>query len=194
MKHIILPLVILSALLLTGCGFGSPTQNPTSTPTPALMIRVPSPTSASFPSPSPRPTIEPTISVSATVTATDTVTVTIPTATPTPASVSELPDPSSYSWPLVASGLDKPEGLVNAGDGSGRLFVIEQGGLIRVLKDGVLLPTPFLDLTKKVSCCGEKGLLGLAFHPKYVDNGYFFVDYTETVNNQLYTVVSRYND
>jgi glucose/arabinose dehydrogenase len=193
MKHIILPLVILSALLLTGCGFGSPTQNPTSTPTPALMIRVPSPTSASFPSPSPRPTIEPTISVSATVTATDTVTVTIPTATPTPASVSELPDPSSYSWQLVASGLDKPEGLVNAGDGSGRLFVIEQGGLIRVLKDGVLLPTPFLDLTKKVSCCGEKGLLGLAFHPKYVDNGYFFVDYTETVNNQLYTVVSRYN-
>ena len=91
------------------------------------------------------------------------------------------------------SGLDKPEGLVNAGDGSGRLFIIEQGGLVRILKDGALLPTPFLDLTQKVDCCGERGLLGLVFHPKYLENGYFYVNYTEKVNNKLYTVISRFS-
>ncbi len=118
-----------------------------------------------------------------------------PTPTPTPVTVSELPDPSGYTWQLTVAGLDKPEGLVNAGDGSGRLFIIEQAGLVRILilKEGILLPTPFLDLTSKVSCCGEKGLLGLAFHPKYLENGYFYVDYTENVNNQLYTVISRFS-
>jgi glucose/arabinose dehydrogenase len=106
--------------------------------------------------------------------------------------VSELPDPSRYSWQPVVSGLNQPEGLVNAGDGSGRLFILEQGGLIRILKDGALLPTPFLDLTKKVVCCGERGLLGLVFHPKYAENSLFYVYYTENVNNQLYTVIARY--
>ena len=67
-----------------------------------------------------------------------------------PITVSELPDPSGYSWQKVVSGLNQPEGLVNAGDGSGRLFILEQAGLIRILKDGALLPTPFLDLTDKV--------------------------------------------
>jgi glucose/arabinose dehydrogenase len=107
--------------------------------------------------------------------------------------VSELPNPSSYSWQKVVSGLNLPEGLVNAGDGSGRLFILEQGGLVRILKDGILLASPFLDLTKQVVCCGERGLLGLVFHPNYAKNGYFYVDYTEKVNNHLYTVVARYD-
>jgi glucose/arabinose dehydrogenase len=107
--------------------------------------------------------------------------------------VSELPDPSGYSWQEVVSGLKQPEGLVNAGDGSDRLFILEQGGLIRILKDGALLPTPFLDLTNKVICCGERGLLGLAFHPKYAENGFFYVDYTEKANSRLYTIIARYN-
>ena len=107
--------------------------------------------------------------------------------------MSELPDPSGYSWQEVVSGLDQPEGLMNAGDGSGRLFIVEQGGLILILKDGALLPTPFLDLTQKVDCCGERGLLGLVFHPKYSENGFFYVDYTEKTGNQLYTVIARYS-
>jgi len=94
---------------------------------------------------------------------------------------------------MVVSGLEKPEGLDNAGDGSGRMFIVEQGGLILILKDGELLATPFLDLTQKVSCCGERGLLGLAFHPKYAENGYLYLDYTETESNQLYTVIARYS-
>ena len=107
--------------------------------------------------------------------------------------VSVLPDPSGYSWQMVVDGLNSPEGMVNAGDGSGRLFIVEQAGLIRILKDGALLGTPFLDLTSKVDCCGERGLLGLAFHPKYSENGFFYINYTERVNNKLYTVIARYN-
>ena len=187
MKPIFLPLAFLSVIILAGCSFGVPTQVPTSKPTAALIIRVPTPSMAA--SPSPLPTLEPTLFVTATLTGT----VTLPTPTPTPVTVSELPDPAGYSWQMVVDGLERPEGLVNAGDGSGRLFIVEQGGLIRILKDGALLATPFLDLTQKVSCCGERGLLGLAFHPKYIENGYFYVDYTETLNNQLYTVISRYS-
>jgi glucose/arabinose dehydrogenase len=92
----------------------------------------------------------------------------------------------------VLSGLTQPEGLVNAGDGSGRLFILEQAGLIRILKDGALLPAPFLDLTQKVECCGEKGLLGLAFHPDFSENGYLFVDFTEKQVRKLYTIIARY--
>lgn len=188
MKRFIFPFVIISAFILAGCG-SQETPIPTQTPTQGLIIRVPTPTGEA--SETPRPTIEPTLSVTVPLTAT--VTVIIPTPTPTPVTVTELPDPSGYTWHLVVSGLDKPEGLANAGDNSGRLFIIEQAGLVRILQDGNLLTAPFLDLTMNVSCCGEQGLLGLAFHPKYRENGLFYVDYTEKVGNQLYTVISRFN-
>lgn len=184
MKHFISPLVLFFVIGLTGCSVDTKTPIPSNTPTQGLIIRVATPTPG--PIPSPRPTRAPTLS------ATNTVTATIPIATSTPFTVVELPNASGYSWQVVASGLDKPTGLVNAGDGTGRLFIIEQGGLIRILIDGKVLSSPFLDLTTKVTCCGEQGLLGLAFHPNYVENGFFYVDYTEKINNQLYTVVSRF--
>lgn len=187
MKHKIALLSILLSLVIGGCSLGTPTPIPTSTPTVGRFIRVSSPTYHA--STTPRRTLEPTVEI------TTTATITIPTLTPTPVpiTVSELPDPSGYSWEIIANGLDKPEGLEIPGDGSGRLFIVEQGGLIRILKDGAILPTPFLDLTQKVDCCGERGLLGLAFHPRYAENGYFYVDYTEKEGTQLYTVVARYN-
>jgi glucose/arabinose dehydrogenase len=83
--------------------------------------------------------------------------------------------------PVVSSGLSSPIGIVNAGDGSGRLFVLEQPGRIRIVKGTQLLATPFLDITSLTGCssgCGERGLLGLAFHPSYATNGRFFVYYT----------------
>jgi glucose/arabinose dehydrogenase len=86
--------------------------------------------------------------------------------------------------------LDQPVGLVNAGDGSGRLFILEQAGRIRVVQDGNLLPDPFLDITDRVSCCGERGLLGLAFHPDYKQNGQFYINYTDLNGN---TVIARYH-
>jgi hypothetical protein len=71
-----------------------------------------------------------------------------------------------------------------------RLFVVEQTGRIRMLKDDVMLAAPFLDLSTVVSCCGERGLLGLAFHPQYTTNGLFYVYYTNTSGD---TRVMRYH-
>src|SRR5687768_15738289 len=86
------------------------------------------------------------------------------------------PNPS-YDWIEIANGFKNPLYLTHAGDGSERLFVVEQGGLIRILQNGAVLEKPFLDLTTLVSRDGsEQGLLGLAFHPSYTDNGKFFVN------------------
>ncbi len=83
---------------------------------------------------------------------------------------------------VVAAGIVGPPHLTNAGDGSGRLFIADQAGLVRIVKNGVLLPRPFLDLTDRIVAVNpgfdERGLLGLAFHPDYVHNGRFFVRYS----------------
>ena len=79
----------------------------------------------------------------------------------------------------VATGLSKPLLVTNAGDGSGRLFVVEQTGAIRIIKGGTLLAAPFLDLSASVSGGTEQGLLGLAFHPSYKANGRLYVSYTD---------------
>lgn len=81
----------------------------------------------------------------------------------------------------VATSLSGPIGIVNAGDGSNRVFIIEQEGIIRILDtdSGLVLGTPFLDISGLVDDSGnEQGLLGLAFHPDYENNGLFFVYYT----------------
>lgn len=80
--------------------------------------------------------------------------------------------------PLVAGGLDRPLYVTTANDNSGRLFIVEQAGRIRVLRRGVLEARPFLDITSRVLDGGERGLLGLAFHPRFASNGRFFVNYT----------------
>jgi glucose/arabinose dehydrogenase len=86
----------------------------------------------------------------------------------------------------VASGLAYPVEIAHAGDGSGRLFVVEVEGTIRIVKDGVVQPTAFLDLTERVASGGESGLLGLAFEPGYgsLAEKRFFVFYT-MVDNSL---------
>jgi len=90
---------------------------------------------------------------------------------------------------LFATGFDNPVNLQNAGDD--RLFVVEQAGLIKILNsDGTTNATPFLDISGQVSCCGERGLLGLAFHPDYANNGFFFVNYTDNSGD---TQVSRFS-
>jgi glucose/arabinose dehydrogenase len=187
MKPLFGMISFLCVIFLTGCSVETTTPIPTNTPTAARFIRVATPTFAA--SRTPRITLEPTIELTATLA------ITVPTLTPTPIpiTVSELPNPSGYSWEMVVDGLDKPEGLDTAGDGSGRLFIVEQGGLVRIFKDGAILSVPFLDLTQKVNCCGEKGLLGLVFHPRYGENGYFYVDYIEKEGSQLYSVIARYN-
>jgi len=80
---------------------------------------------------------------------------------------------------LVASGLQEPTDVQSAGDRS-RLFVVERAGRIRVLRQGALLPAPFLDISDRVmsGVTQEQGLLGLAFHPRFAENGRFYVNYT----------------
>lgn len=82
------------------------------------------------------------------------------------------------NFELFAAGLSRPLGIEDAGDGSGRLFIVLQGGQIVIYDGAQMLETPFLDITSRVACCGERGLLGLAFHPNFEQNGYFYVDYT----------------
>jgi glucose/arabinose dehydrogenase len=91
----------------------------------------------------------------------------------------------------VVKGLNQPLGLVHAGDGSGRLFIVEQTGTIRIYQDGVLIDKPFLDLTDRVTSGDETGLLGLAFHPKFSENHRLFVNYTSPVGG-LHTVISEF--
>lgn len=90
---------------------------------------------------------------------------------------------------LFASGVSEPTEMVHAGDS--RLFVTEQGGLIKILNaDGTINATPFLNVSSLLaSAGGERGLLGLAFHPDYANNGYFFINYTNTSGD---TVIARY--
>ena len=79
---------------------------------------------------------------------------------------------------VVVSGLEAPL-FVTAPARDPRLFVLEQGGRIRIVENGRLRPEPFLDLRARASSGGERGLLGLAFHPKYASNGTFFVNFTD---------------
>jgi glucose/arabinose dehydrogenase len=88
----------------------------------------------------------------------------------------------SFEVVEVASGLDQPLALVPA-PGTRDLFVVEQPGRIRILRGRRVLPEVFLDVTGRVSSGGERGLLGLAFHPGYAENGRFFVHYTDTEGN-----------
>jgi glucose/arabinose dehydrogenase len=109
---------------------------------------------------------------------------------PASSSVQVFPDPEGYRWELVAEGLSSPVGVTHAGDGSGRLFVIEQAGTIRIVQDSQVLSNPFLDIHERVNDDGnERGLLGLAFHPNYAENGYFFVNYTGDSGD---TFISRF--
>lgn len=87
-----------------------------------------------------------------------------------------------------ATGFDSPVEITNAGDS--RLFIVQKGGLIKILNaNGTINATPFLNLSSIITTNGERGLLGLAFHPDYTTNGYFFVNYTNTSGN---TVIARY--
>jgi glucose/arabinose dehydrogenase len=119
-----------------------------------------------------------------------------PIPTDTPTQIPELltpapfPDPTEYEWHAFIIGLKKPVGLTNSNDGSGRLFILEQNGRVRLIKNGEIISEPFLDIRKRVGSNGsEQGLLGIAFHPQYANNGFFYINYTDLNGN---TVIARY--
>ncbi len=100
---------------------------------------------------------------------------------------SQQPPPSgslSLALQPVATGFDFPL-LLTAPAGDARLFVVEKGGRVKIVKAGAVLPTPFLDVSSLVSSGSEQGLLGLAFDPHYATNGRFFVSYTNTTGSSV---------
>ncbi len=100
-------------------------------------------------------------------------------------------DPTGVALSLgvVVDGLTSPVDVASPGDGSGRLFIVEQPGRIRLVRDDRLVTRPFLDIRKRVASGGERGLLGLAFHPDFPTDPRLFVDYTDLEGD---TVVSEF--
>lgn len=97
--------------------------------------------------------------------------------------------PATIGIQSFATGLSFPVEITHCGDN--RLFVVEQDGLIKILNpNGTVNTTPFLNVTTLTNASGEQGLLGLAFHPNYASNGYFYINYTNLNGN---TVISRYS-
>jgi glucose/arabinose dehydrogenase len=138
------------AALIVGCGVSRPTAPPGSSPTAPASSPASLPPGSSSPSPS-----------------------------ASPAAVPFDADGLSISLERVVDGLDAPLAAVNAGDGSGRIFVAEQGGTIRIVRNGALADGAFLDVAGRITSGGEQGLLGVAFHPDYPTDPRFFVDYTD---------------
>ena len=165
-------------LLLTGCvgATSVPLIQPVATPTlVARLSLLPTPTSDAAP----------------TAAVTNSGDNALPTPTPEPTPLSAFqPDALQLSLRPVVDGLNQPLFITHAGDGSGRLFVVEKGGLIRIFQAGEVLATPFLDLAALTSDSGsEQGLLGLAFAPGYAQSGLFFVNYTDAQGD---TQIVRY--
>ena len=152
----------LPVFLVASLGLGACSQ-----PTPSNTA-VPEPSRTLSPSPRPSPIGK-------------------PTETPS----SKPGDPDHLRLEAFARGLDRPINLSNAGDGSGRLFANEQDGVIRVIgRDGAVRAQPFLDIRSLVLSGGERGLLGLAFHPGFPDQPRIFVDYTRVPDGA--TVIAEF--
>ncbi len=89
----------------------------------------------------------------------------------------------------IASGITAPTDIESARDGSGRLFFVQQNGIIRIFRNGALLPAAFLDIRSKTRAMNERGLLGLAFPPGFAQSQRFYVNYTDLNGD---TVIAQY--
>jgi glucose/arabinose dehydrogenase len=185
--------ILLIILVVAGCKPGSSTPGLQASPA-AFQLETIAPASA-FSTPTEPVLPEPTYAATLTAEVQPQDETPPPSPEAEPGIVSALPDPSLYQWEKVLGGFRLPVFLTGAGDGSGRLFIVTQPGVISVIRDGVILDTPFLDIQEQVSkpdqsgYYGERGLLGLAFHPRFHENGYFYVNYTDRDGN---TVIARY--
>lgn len=169
--------LVAAGLILSACSSAeTQTDVPMGSPTPTMLAAQASPTMVAEPT-----MAASTTSVETQVEATMPVAQTEPTATAQAVleDAASFPDPDGFAWNLVVSGLVDPLGLVTPPDDSGRMFVLEQAGLIRIVQDGSLLPEPFLDISGQLQRGGnEQGLLDIAFHPNFASNGFFYVNYT----------------
>jgi hypothetical protein len=102
------------------------------------------------------------------------------------------PPAASITLSPIAGGFTQPVAIANAGDGSGRLFIVEQGGVVKIVRNGTVAEKPFLNITSMVTSGGEQGLLGLAFPPDYGSRKSFYVNYINKtgIGN---TVIARFD-
>ncbi len=165
------PLAVLLLLVVAACGNGSAGSPPAGT----SPVGSPAETTADV---------------------TPTATASLPPASsgpPTPAATTGGAfDPTAVElgFEVAVAGLESPLAVAHASDGSGRLFVVEQGGRVRIVRDGALESRPFLDIADRVLAGGEQGLLGLAFHPDFPDDARLFVNYTDRSGT---TIVSSFS-
>lgn len=146
------------ATLLAACAPAAPEQEPV-TPAPTTRTAIPA---------TPTPPVQESLPAPV-----------LPEATLV-AGAQTLPNPENFFWKEIPGWLEQPTDITSPGDGSGRVFVLERPGRIRILQNETLLPTPFMDISNIVgSNASERGLLGLAFHPNYSENGFFYVNYTD---------------
>jgi len=181
-------LFVFLIVALAGCN-SIPARTPLADQPPGTLI----PTAATTPVPPAQPTAATTpapLAQPTSIPPTPDAAPSAPVATAPPAPQSAGAWPPTIALQQIADGFDRPLHITHAGDGSGRLFVVEKVGRIRIVRDGQVLPEPFLDITDRVgSRANEQGLLSVAFHPRYRENGWLFVNYTD---NDGDTVVSRF--
>ncbi len=185
-------LALLTLLLLAAC-----TSSPTVTPTPSAAPATPAggtsspsgqpsasgqPTSSPQPSPT-SPAESPTVSPTGSSTPSD------PASSPTPPQGAFDPDRVALSVEQVASGYPPLTLLTNAGDGSGRIFLVQQRGVVVTIDAAGVETGQFMDISERIRSGGEQGLLGLAFHPDFESNGRLFVNYTNRGGD---TIVSEF--
>lgn len=165
-------------------------------PTPAVASPAAPPAVASAPaspaaspatlSPSPTPAVSPDVSGLFSAPTTSDL---------TPAATAGISRRVSLGLEKVAGGFAAPLFVTGDGTGSGRLYVVEQGGRIRLIEPGGRVASrPFLDISERITSGGERGLLGLAFHPSYASNGLFYVDYTDRDGNTVVSEMRRSAD
>ena len=160
-------LILLLTLATLACGLLTPTP----APIPVTSPRADAATDSSSPTLAPSPA-------------------TALPAAPDGEDVTRFPESARYEWKTIIEGLARPIDLQNAGDGSDRLFVAEQGGRILIIQNDQLQFEPFLDIRDRVDDSeNEMGLLGLAFHPDFESNGFFYVNYTRRGGD---TVIARF--
>ena len=143
--------LLVLAAFVGACGSPAATSSPGSGPPDASTPASAAPTSAPSPTPSGSPTVPAAFDLAAV----------------------------ALTLEPVVDGLNAPLAVTHAGDGSGRQFVVEQDGAIRIVRDGSVVEDPFLEISERISAGGERGLLGLAFHPNFPTDPQFFVYYTD---------------
>lgn len=192
--RIITTFIIACGLVLSACGSIAPENNTGGASTPTATA----PAAGSVSGPAAQPEATATAPAPAPDASPAQAEATAPAAVPStgnaasiPAdTVAAFPDPAGFAWQPVVAGFERPLDLAFPPDNTAEMYVLEQPGVIRLVENGALLPGPLLDIRDRVGTTGnERGLLGIALHPQFAENGYFYVNYTD---KRGHTVIARF--